>query len=109
MFENRRDPGLSRELVAAWIVTLLVGAFGLTVTSHHVPDVCDRVVVPQWYDQPVTCAEPSESGAPGPRGGAVTTSPADNLPPICDAVADPASVAPAPSPGTATNGSELPC
>ena len=109
MFENRRDPGLSRELVAAWIVTLLVGAFGLTVTSHHVPDVCDRVVVPQWYDQPVTCAEPSESGAPGPRGGAVTTSQVGNLPPICDAIAGSASATRAPVPGTAANRCELPC
>jgi len=105
MFENRRDPGLSREFVGAWMVTLVVGVFGLIVTSHHVPDVRDRVVV----TRPLPGRKPSESGAPGPRGGAVTTSSADNLPPICDAVADPASVAPAPSPGTATNGSELPC
>ena len=47
MFENRRDPGLSREFVGAWVVTLVVGVFGLIVTSHHVPDVRDRVVVPQ--------------------------------------------------------------
>ena len=105
MFGNRRDPGLSREFVGAWVVTLVVGVFGLIVTSHHVPDVRDRVVV----TRPLPGRKPSESGAPGPRGGAVTTSSADNLPPICDAVADPASVAPAPSPGTATNGSELPC
>ena len=105
MFENRRDPGLSREFVGAWMVTLVVGVFGLIVTSHHVPDVRDRVVV----TRPLPGRQPSESGAPGRRGGAVTTSSADNLPPICDAVADPASVAPAPSPGTATNGSELPC
>jgi len=104
MFENRRDPGLSREFVGAWVVTLVVGVLGLIVTSHHVPDV--RL---GRGDPPVARAEPSQSGAPGPRGGAVTTSSADNLPPICDAVADPASVAPAPSPGTATNGSELPC
>lgn len=45
MFENRRDPGLSREFVGAWVVTLVVGVFGLIVTSHHVPDVRDRVVV----------------------------------------------------------------
>ena len=109
MFENRRDPGLSREFVGAWVVTLVVGVFGLIVTSHHVPDVRDRVVVPQWYDPPVARAGPSGSGTPRARGGAVTTSSADNLPPICDAVADPASVAPAPSPGTAANGSELPC
>ena len=109
MFGNRRDPGLSREFVGAWMVILVVGVFGLIVTSHHVPDVRDRVVVPQWYDPPVARAEPSGSGTPRPRGGAVTTSPADNLPPICDAVADSASVAPAPSPGTAANGSELPC
>ena len=105
MFGNRRDPGLSREFVGAWMVTLVVGVFGLIVTSHHVPDVRDRVVV----TRPLPGRKPSESGAPGPRGGAVTTSSADNLPPICDAVADPASVAPAPSPGTAANGSELPC
>jgi len=53
MFGNRRDPGLSREFVGAWMVTLVVGVFGLIVTSHHVPDVRDRVVVPQWYDPPV--------------------------------------------------------
>ena len=105
MFGNRRDPGLSREFVGAWMVTLVVGVFGLIVTSHHVPDVRDRVVV----TRPLPGRKPSESGAPGPRGGAVTTSSADNLPPICDAVADSASVAPAPSPGTAANGSELPC
>ena len=109
MFENRRDPGLSRELVAAWIVTLLVGAFGLTVTSHHMPDVCDRVVVPQWYGPPVTRAEPSDNEASGPRGGAVTTLQADNLPPICDAIAGLASVTRAPVPGTAANGCELTC
>ena len=45
MFGNRRDPGLSREFVGAWMVTLVVGVFGLIVTSHHVPDVRDRVVV----------------------------------------------------------------
>ena len=45
MFENPRDPGLSREFVGAWMVTLVVGVFGLIVTSHHVPDVRDRVVV----------------------------------------------------------------
>ena len=39
MFENRRDPGLSREFVGAWVVTLVVGVLGLIVTSHHVPDV----------------------------------------------------------------------
>jgi hypothetical protein len=100
---------LSRELVAAWIVTLLVGAFGLTVTSHHVPDVCDRLVVPQWYDPPVTCAEPSDNGASRPRGSAVTTSQADNLPPICDAIAGSASATRAPVSGTAANGCELPC
>jgi len=104
MFGNRRDPGLSREFVGAWMVTLVVGVFGLIVTSHHVPDVRDRVVV----TRPLP-GRNRESEAPGPRGGAVTTSSADNLPPICDAVADPASVAPAPSPGTAANGSELPC
>ena len=110
MFGNRRDPGLSRELVAAWIVTLLVGPFGLTVASHHVPHGCDgRLVVPQWYDPPVTCAEPSDNGASGLRGGAVTTSPADNLPTICDAFADSASVTRAPVPGTAANRCELPC
>ena len=109
MFENRRDPGLSRELVAAWIVTLLVGAFGLTVTSHHMPDVCDRVVVPQWYGPPVTRAEPSDNEASGPRGGAVTTLQADNLPPICDAIAGLASVTRAPVPGTAAKGCELTC
>ena len=109
MFGNRRDPGLIRELVGAWIVTLLVGAFGLTVTSHHVPDVRDRIVVPQWYDPPVACAEPSANGASGLRGGAVITSQADNLPPICDAIAGWALVARAPAPGTAANGSELPC
>jgi hypothetical protein len=109
MFENRRDPGLSRELVAAWIVTLLVGAFGLIVTSRHAPDVCDRVVAPQWYDPPVTCAEPSDKEASGSRGGAVTTSQADNLPPICDAIAGSASATRAPVPGTAANGCELPC
>ena len=109
MFENRRDPGLSREFVGAWMVTLVVGVFGLIVTSHHVPDVRDRVVVPQWYDPPVARAEPSESGAPGPRGGAVTTSQAGNLPPICDAIAGSASATRAPVPGTAANRCELPC
>jgi len=109
MFENRRDPGLSCELVAAWIITLLVGAFGLTVTSHHVPDVCVRVVVPQWYDPPVACVEPSDNEASGPRGGAATTSQADNLPPICDPIAGSASPTRAPVPGTAAKGCELPC
>jgi hypothetical protein len=111
---DRRDRGLIRELVGAWIVTLLVVALGVAVSSHHVPDVHDRVVVPQWYDPPVAGAEPWENQASGPRGGDLITSPTDNsitgdLPPICDAIAGSASDAQAPAPRTAANGSELPC
>ena len=103
-----------RELAGAWIVTFLVVAFGLAVISHHVPDARDRLVVPRWYDPPVTGAEPSEDERSGPRGVDVITSQTDNstapdVPPICDTIAGSASDARAPAPGTAANGSELPC
>jgi hypothetical protein len=114
MFGNRRDRGFIRELVGAWIVTLLVVALGLAVTSHHVPEVRNRAAAPQWYDPPVTSAEPWENEASGPRDADVITSQTDNstvpdLAPICDTIAGAASDERAPAPGPAANGSELPC
>jgi hypothetical protein len=104
MFGNRRDRGFIRELVGAWIVTLLVVALGLAVTSHHVPEVRNRVAAPQWYDPPVAGAEPWENEASSLRGTDAITSQTDNsitvdLPPICDTIAGSASDAQPPAPG----------
>jgi hypothetical protein len=114
MFGNRRDRGFIRELVGAWIVTLLVVALGLAVTSHHVPEVRNRIVAPQWYEPPLAGAEPWENEASGLRDADVITSQtgssiASELPPICATIAGSASDAWAPPPGAAANGSELPC
>jgi hypothetical protein len=114
MFGNRRDRGFIRELVGAWIVTLLVVALGLAVTSHHVPEVRNRIVVPRWYEPPVAGAEPGENEASGLRDADVITSQTGSsitvdLPLICDTIAGSASDAQPPASGTAANGSELPC
>jgi len=46
----------TREAMAAWIVTVFVGAIGLLLLAFHEPNTDDRTV-PRWYEPPVAEAE----------------------------------------------------
>jgi len=55
------------DVLAAWVVTLLVVAFGLLLLLFHEPGAGDRVV-PWRYAPPVAGAEPGDDDGSAPHG-----------------------------------------
>jgi hypothetical protein len=107
---DRRDPGLIRTVVGAWIFTLLAAALGLAVGAQHKPDM-RGIAMPRWYDPPVAAAQWADE-LPGGGETEAAVPPADDgiargPPPICDTVA--AVAAEPQGTGAASNRSELPC
>jgi hypothetical protein len=97
-WSDRQDRGFIRELVGAWILTFVLGAFGLALTSGHVADVYDGILVPGWHDARNTGAEPREEKMFESRGDDVMSAQigntgTGNTVAICDPIATAASEA----------------
>ena len=98
--------GFPGELVAAWMVVLVVLAVGLTAIMLHKPGIRDRSL-PQWHGPPIAGGSPLEDESMDLDETEMVSHPTAKN--ICNMIARSTSYAQAPSSGTIAHQSEVPC
>jgi len=103
---DRNGRGFVGELMAAWVVVLLVLAVGLAATSFHGQGSRDRPL-PRWFDRPVAGVQMPADDAMDPDATETANRPAARN--ICNIIAGSASYAQAAVSGAFAHQSGLPC
>lgn len=103
---DRQGRGFFGELMAAWIVVIVVIAIGLAVASFHESGTSDGVL-PHWYDPQVAGVQPPEDEALAPDERRAMSRPTEEE--ICDMIANEASPGRPPASGSSADQSGMPC